>query len=204
MTMTLPNPAETEPAPRPFHWTVEAFYRAAEAGVFPEGRHIEIIRGELIEKIPPSPTYANQSDNMAHLLRRVLEPRAFACGKKSPFTLTLMGSQFPPSLSFNPLLMETVTLTRKTWCLLIEVAISSAQFDTGEKALLYAQAGIADYWVALAETQTLLVHREPSDAGYQAVTTLTETASISPLALPEASFGVRDLFGEAEERVQPS
>ena len=64
----------------------------------------------------------------------------------------------------------------------MEVAVSSVDNDLGDKALLYAQAGITDYWVVLPEERAVVVHREPTPQGYGSVTRLTETDTLTPLA----------------------
>ena len=49
--------------------------------------------------------------------------------------------------------------------LIIEVADSSLPEDTGEKAVLYAGAGIRDYWVVNLRDQTIEVRRDPGRMG---------------------------------------
>ena len=56
--------------------------------------------------------------------------------------------------------------------LVIEVADSSLGFDTGEKADLYAAAGIADYWVVDVAAQRIEVRREPVAGRYASVSTV--------------------------------
>lgn len=55
--------------------------------------------------------------------------------------------------------------------LIIEVGKSSLLVDLGNKALLYADAGIADYWVANIETKVLMVHRNPKAGKYRSIVT---------------------------------
>src|SRR3954452_13980254 len=55
--------------------------------------------------------------------------------------------------------------------LLVEVADSSLSFETQEKRLLYARAGIRDYWVVDVNGRQLLVYRapQPGDSATQKV-----------------------------------
>jgi len=46
--------------------------------------------------------------------------------------------------------------------LVVEVAESSLAYDRREKALLYARAGIAEYWIVNLAERRLEVHREPA------------------------------------------
>ena len=79
--------------------------------------------------------------------------------------------------------------------LLIEVSVSTLGYDKGQKAQLYAAAGIADYWVSDVASRVLLVHRDPTpDNGYATILTLTENETIAPLAVPDTAFRVGDFL----------
>ena len=73
-------------------------------------------------------------------------------------------------------------------------ADASVERDTGEKAFLYAQAGITDYWVSRLNQRQVWVYRNPASDGYPEPLRLGETDSISPLAAPEVVIPVRDLL----------
>lgn len=85
--------------------------------------------------------------------------------------------------------------------LVAEVSDSSLRYDLAVKARLYAQTGIPEYWVIDTDGESLILHREPTSEGYQQVTTLKVTDSLSPLSVPAISFALSELFAgdEAEE-----
>jgi len=78
--------------------------------------------------------------------------------------------------------------------LLIEVSDTTVAYDIGGKALLYAQAGIRDYWVVLVNEAAIVRHRGPSAEGYQEVVRLAGADTLSPLAKPEAVWTVSALL----------
>ena len=193
-----------EGGPADYRWTVDAFYRAAEAGVFDWDARLELIRGKVIDRMPESALHAFLTTLIMQLMQAVFTAPHFVVRCEKPIRIAFDAEPVP---DVSILRGKNADYRQRhpspeDVALLVEVAISSAAIDTGEKALLYAQAGIVDYWVALPETGQLIVHREPTDAGYQSVTTLTRNAIVSPLSAPEATFVVSALFGEAEERVQ--
>ena len=53
--------------------------------------------------------------------------------------------------------------------LVIEVADSSLRYDLGEKAMLYSQAGVVEYWVVDVPSKVVHQHRSPTADGYQEV-----------------------------------
>lgn len=78
--------------------------------------------------------------------------------------------------------------------LLVEIAGASLNFDLTVKAALYARAGVSEYWVLDVAGRRLLVHRNPRSGAYVDVTAYSEHESASPLAAPQAQFGVADAF----------
>lgn len=62
------------------------------------------------------------------------------------------------------------------------------------EAELYARAGIIEYWVVADAARRLIVHREPIEGLYRAVTAYSEEETVSPLASPECEFRVLDAF----------
>ncbi len=88
-----------------------------------------------------------------------------------------------------------------TALLVVEVLDSSLSNDTRLKAALYAAGSIADYWVVDTNNRKLIVYRNPQanttnprQSTYADVVTYDETASVSPLAMPDAVVRVFDLL----------
>jgi len=70
--------------------------------------------------------------------------------------------------------------------LVIEVADSSLAYDCGEKAELYAAAGIADYWVVNLPGRCVEVRRDPQGGRYRSQRAFAGGEELRPLAVPEA------------------
>ncbi len=82
--------------------------------------------------------------------------------------------------------------------LLVEVSVTTEEYDLGEKAAMYAQAGITDYWAVLVNEATIVVHRQPSAESYQNVARLTGEDTLSPLAMPEVAWTINALLGRTD------
>ncbi len=198
VTLSPPPPAEQR-LEEERHWTVEEFCRAYDAGEFGYSRRFELIQGRIVEKMPPGPHHSYLADAVAHMLRVALEPPLLVREEKA--VRLALDSQPIPDISVvrgrrvdyaerNPA-PENVAL-------LVEVADTTVAYDLGGKALLYAQAGIRDYWVVLVNEAAIVRHREPSAEGYQSVTRLAGDDTISPLAAPEAVWTINALLGREE------
>ena len=78
--------------------------------------------------------------------------------------------------------------------LIVEVAESSLDYDTGEKAELYAAAGIKDYWVVDVAAQVIEVRRELEGSRYRSLVAYRDDEPIRPLARPNLVFSPALLF----------
>ncbi len=189
-----PKAAKAEMGPVPYHWTVERFYRAANANVFDDPGRLEIIHGRIVEKMPEGGRHTGLRRRIARRLRAALEPGSFVC-EECPLRIALDGEPIPDVLFTKKDDYGDQHPTPEDAVLLIEVSVTSVEYDLGEKALLYAQAGIADYWVVLGNEAAIVRHREPAPEGYQSVTRLAGGDTLSPLAAPEAVWTVDALLG---------
>jgi len=79
--------------------------------------------------------------------------------------------------------------------LLIEVAGSSLRDDLGEKATLYAEAGIAYYWVVDLPGRRVHIHRQPTRTGFASIK-VAEAGRISPLCAADVELDVAALFDQ--------
>ncbi len=78
--------------------------------------------------------------------------------------------------------------------LLVEAAETSLRRDQQIKLPVYANAGIAEYWIADLDREVLAIHRHLADGRYQTVEIRRGDDIISPLAAPEIQFAVREAF----------
>ena len=78
--------------------------------------------------------------------------------------------------------------------LVVEVSDKTLDFDRTTKAVLYARAGITEYWILDIAGRQVLVHRLPQAGGYADVTSHGPDERIATLARPEQGVLVADLF----------
>lgn len=196
MSVTLSPRQPVEGQYEDKYWTVEAFYHAAAAGQFNDPDGLELVHGGLI-RLMQGERHANLRARVSRRLRRALDPPLFA-RDENPLHIVFDGEPIPNVMFTYQEEYEGRHPFPEDVALLIEVADSSAEYDLGEKALLYAQAGIGDYWVVLVNEAAVLRHRGPTPEGYQEVTRLAGADAISPLAMPEAVWTIDALLGREE------
>lgn len=185
--------------PRAHLWTRGEYYKMAEAGLF-EGRHVELIEGQVIEMSPMGSLHATA----VALTARALE-KAFGQGYFVRWQIPLAASEISEPEPDVAVIAGDVRDYREahptTAFLIVEIADTSLAYDRTHKASVYAKAGIADYWVVNLIDRQLEVRRNPlPDAaqpfgfGYADVKILSAADSISPLSMPQATVAVADLL----------
>ncbi|NBC11686.1 MAG: hypothetical protein GVY24_08170 [Planctomycetes bacterium] len=78
--------------------------------------------------------------------------------------------------------------------LVIELGGSSLARDRQVKMPAYAAAGIAEYWIADLEHESLIVHHEPGDDAYGRIETFRGEQTVTPRCLPELNLAVGKLY----------
>lgn len=179
------------------HFTLAQYELMAEAGVF-DGKHgqrVELIRGEIREMTPIGIQHGDVVDRLTRWsIENLPAERAW---------VRIQGTLTVPALESAPE-PDVLWLVPKDYSqghpgpedvlLLIEVAESSLAEDTGEKAQLYAEAGIADYWVVNLVDNCVEVFRDPQPSGYTSRQTRRSDEEIRPLALPDVALKPSALF----------
>jgi Uma2 family endonuclease len=80
--------------------------------------------------------------------------------------------------------------------LLVEVADSSLSWDRTVKARLYAETGIAEYWLLDVRGDVLIVHSDLQGGIYESVSILRRGETVAPKRLSAFRFTVDEILGE--------
>jgi Uma2 family endonuclease len=126
---------------------------------------------------------------------------------EAPLTLVQLGSEPEPDVLVCAKPDEGADGPPCTKPLLvIEVADSSLECDLGEKAAVYAEAGVPEYWVLNLDVRALVILRKPMKMkrAYFESFALNETLRVSPEAWPEMTFEVFDFLPPAKPRFDES
>lgn len=177
--------------------TLAMFDRMIAAGVFePQGDHpLELIEGELTMMSPIGDRHADAVDWLARWSQLAITAEDLLVRIQNPLELPGSASVPQPDIAWVTLRRYVDRRPRpEDVSLVIEIADTSLEFDTGTKARLYAAAGIADYWVVDLASQAVIVFRDPRGSRYETRGTFRDQATISPLALPTASLLPADLL----------
>jgi Uma2 family endonuclease len=179
------------------HLTLAQYELMIKAGVFEprEQNRVEFIKGEIREMSPIGSLHEAVLDR--------LNEWSFASLPKGKAWVRIQSSIVLPGLASAPQ-PDLVWVKRRDYSeghptaadvlLLVEVAESSLPYDTGEKAEMYAAAGIADCWVVNLNQHSIEVRRNPVAGRYSSLQTFSGNDEIHPLALPEAALKAGTLW----------
>lgn len=187
------NPMRTEATKKLF--TVDEYYKIAQAGVFPEMVHTELIDGEIIEMSGMGVAHAMAITRATRLFSRVFGEKA-EVRVQLPLPLSRFSEVEPDLCLVNAVRhgIDTHHPEPADVFLVLEIADSSLRYDRDVKLPVYAAAGVAEVWIEDLPNQTLHVYREPSGRLYKAALHLHAGDAVAPLALPETILTVSDLL----------
>lgn len=189
----------TLPEARVLKWNKEQYLQMAELGWF-EGRHVELIEGEIIEMAAMGDRHWLALVLVSDELRRVFSEGYFLSGQ-SPLRLSSKSEPEPDVAVIQGRGRDYQGTIPSTAALVVEISDSTLSYDRTQKAGLYARAGIAEYWILNLMDNQLEVHRKPGARpdqpfgfGYLNLSFHFSGEIVSPLAAPEAQVAVADLL----------
>lgn len=174
-------------------WTVADYHHMIATGLL-AGRSVELINGQIVDMAPELPIHRATYRRGVKYLEALLGDQAVVFSA-APVTLPDNGEPEPDIAIVQPPESRYDSQhpgpTDIYW--LIEVSNSTLAYDLGEKAQLYAQHNIQDYWVIDIAAKQLWVHRQPGRDAYASVEKLT-SGTIIPVAIPHIEVQIERLF----------
>ena len=173
------------------HLSLAEYDRMVAAGVVDRGqrRRLEFIRGEIREMTPIGSEHEEAVDRLTEWSFRSLPTAKVRVRVQNSIGLPGLESAPEPDIAW--VVRRDYSRARPTAAdvlLVIEVAESSLEYDCGEKADLYAAAGITDYWVVNLVDRRIEVRRDPAPGGYRGQKAYAGGDEIRPLAAPEIAL----------------
>src|SRR5262249_5895473 len=176
-------------------FTRAEYYRMAETGILREDDRVELIKGEIIEMSRPGRRHKAFVLNLTQLLIGRLAGRALVNVQSG----IVLSDDSEPEPDIAVLRRRDVPYKEREAhtddvLLLIEVADSSLAYDRSIKLRLYAEAGIAEYWVVDCTAEAVEMYRAPTPDGYHEVRRLTGAAMLSPQVFPDVTLSTTEIF----------
>lgn len=187
---TSPSAARTR-----HRFSLRDYEQMVEFGILEENDRVELIRGEIVDKMTISEPHATCVKKLNHLFCRLLADKVVV-GIQDP--VVILESRPEPDVALlihrDDFYLESTPGVDNV-LLLIEVADTSLEYDRTEKLSLYAEAGVCEYWIANVKQQCVEVYRDPQPNGTYAKEQVFKTGEMLSIEkLPGIAISVDQVF----------
>lgn len=192
MNIAVIHPAENLPPRRAF--TAEDIRRMVDAGVIGEEEKFELIEGEIVMNAAKSAAHDNIKNALSMAFAKHVSDELYV-GVESTL-------QLAPDILVDPDIAITSRGIYKTAeprgfaspqakdvLLVVEIAVSSMDYDRKVKSRIYARHGIREYWVIDALERITWVHAGPSGDGWSSIVERGSAETLTTSAVP--GFAIR-------------
>jgi len=157
----------TATLPRRHRFTVDEYYRMAEAGVFKANPRVELIDGEIIDMAPMGTPHAAMTNQLQDVFQAAVHGLALV-RVQLPLRLGPHSEPEPDLALVKPRAdyYRGAHPTPDDAFLVVEVADSSLKDDLDVMAPLYARHGVPEVWVLDVQALELHVFRSPVAGRY--------------------------------------
>ena len=177
--------------------TAKEYGQMVNRGAFDHLRQkIELIRGEIRAMNPAGPMHDDHILYLTNWSVRTTSDQNILVAVQSGLGLDELDSRPEPDLSWiRAARYRDHHPTAADVRLTIEVADSSLKSDLIEKADLYAEAHIVEYWVVDVQGKCVHVFRKPTNGKYADRSVAKTGEQLSPLEPCEKPLDLAELFG---------
>jgi Uma2 family endonuclease len=177
-------------------FSVDEFHQMADAGIFREDDHVELLAGEIVQMTPIGSRHAACVSRLNRLLHERLGHECIV-RVQDPIRLDDYSEPQPDVAVVKPRgdFYSGAHPTAADVLLVIEVADTSAEADRSEKAPLYARSRIPETWIVDLDGRVVDVYNRPDMNVYQQHQRFGPEDHISPVNVPALTLSVADVVG---------
>jgi Uma2 family endonuclease len=199
---TLNKPPNLTFTPEPMalkRWTVEDYHRMGELGMIHADERTELIAGQVLFMAAKGTPHVLALRLLSIALDALLAHQPFFVSTQDPIQLDDFSEPEPDCAILRGTVLDYADRhpCPSDIALVVEVADSTLKYDTEVKDKLYAQSGVADYWVLDLKKRQLHVFRNPTPTSYTSHLILTEPNQVTPLAFPNITLALTDILPPA-------
>jgi len=194
--MTTVAITEKRTAIVPKRFTVEEFYKMTEAGILPEESGWEIIDGYLLDKMSIGSKHASVVKKLNRKLTLMCEDQAII-SVQDPIYIDQYNQPEPDIALLKPRedFYEENHPRPMDVLLLIEVSNSTVETDREIKRTLYAEAGIAEFWLVNLKENTVERYSSPKNGNYRLAEILESGETIKAGTVENLKLKIDEILG---------
>ncbi len=188
----------------PKRFTLLDYHRLIKLGFLTENDRVELIRGELMQMVAKGTPHTVCNTSLVYEVTMLLQRRAIVRGQEPIILppdsepepdLVIVRNRADRYLSNHPSPADIL--------LVVEVADSTLKYDQEAKLSLYAESGIADYWIFNLVANCLEVYTQPyqdlqGKFGYGSKQIFLPNASVTLPGFSDLSLDLSSVFPSYE------
>ena len=168
--------------------SVAEYHRRIETGELGSDDRVELIRGQLVGKMPKDPLHAAVVRETVRMFDSML-PKGFITTKEDPVTLSdsepepdvvVVRGTYEQFYDRHPSVSEVAFV--------VEVSASSLRLDRQIKQYVYAENGIPRYWIVNLVDFQIEVFEDPADGEYRMVRVYAKDVAV-PIVVDGSEIG---------------
>lgn len=177
-------------------FTVDDYYRMADAGILTPQDRVELIEGEIVQMSPIGNRHAGCVNRITDLFTYLFRGKAIVT-VQNPARLNQYNEPQPDIILAKPRADYYASRhpTSEDIFLMLEVSDTSLRYDRNVKVPIYARLGIPEVWIADIRNDQLLLFRDRAGDSYKTSLILNRKDSLSVNAFPDITFTVENLLG---------
>jgi Uma2 family endonuclease len=177
-------------------FSVDEYYRMADAGILTEDDRVELIEGEIIEMSPIGSRHAGCVKRLNTLLGQQSGQSAIV-SVQDPISIDDFSEPEPDVALLKPRedFYSESHPTASDVLLVVEVADTSVEYDRSVKLPLYARAGIGEMWLVNLPQEIIEIYRQPLDDTYREIRLVKRGESLVAQALPNLMLDADSILG---------
>jgi len=180
---------------------VDEYHRMAEAGIFGPDERVELLRGDIVRMAPIGDQHRGSVNRLTRILSATFADRV--CVQIQNPVVVSDHSEPEPDVALLKM-NEAAWGERHVYpadiIALIEVADTSRAANLRVKLSLYAEAGIAEFWVVDLVDRVIRIHRTPTPHGYRTTLLARSGERVELAAFPGESLAVDDVLPPLRRR----
>lgn len=179
----------------PIKLRVRDYERLAEAGAFEGFGKTELVDGTVYAMSPQYRAHGYARDELAYRLRRASEALGLPFHVATEQSVDLAEHSEPqPDIILTTAPRGEGAIPAASVALLVEVSVSTRAFDLGDKAAVYAAAGVPEYWVVDVRAGTIHQLWSPDADSYAKGKEVAFGVPVEAVTIAGLAVGTADLI----------
>jgi len=174
----------------------DEIYKMIKVGILPEESGWELIRGEIVRRMSIGSRHVGTVIKLGKLFERKVGDEVFV-STQNPVHLDEYNEPEPDIALLKPredFYTESLP-TPADILLLVEVSDSTVEYDRETKKILYAEAGITEFWLVNLKNNTIEFYTSPKNGNYRLAKVLEKDETINSETIEKLSLRVEEITG---------